>query len=873
MTTNWKHKIKALLHEPDPLRNLLKDITGDSEIPEGINKASKTASIIERINELEVVFDKSYIITHPLSGKTMEMSVPEFALESVKSEAMEYEDNPKRLYFWLWRQLPDLLDSFWYYVPKDIKMPDVPIGHHLDATSAIAGASYDNDTPAFLLFSIGPVQSFIATARKTRDLWAGSFILSYLTFEAMKTIAGVVGADAIIFPQLRGQPLVDLWLKEEFEFDLPKVSEIQRLAPSFPNRFFAIVPHSKAEELAKNAKDSIKKAWMDISKGVKEELDKKNKNRYDWSKNWDSEVHEFFETYYTILPWSDDVNKIITRHKELFNLSNVELEDVYTIAGDKLTPDIGDGYGLLYEEIDRFFSSRKAIRDFEYFKGDEREKCTLCGAREQLGPAGEREEVKKFWENMRDQLKKVEIAKGERLCAPCLIKRFAFPFYFRGKLDIPPHFRFYYPSTSTIATEQFKEFVFDKISHDTKLMHLVKNYTEELKGLHNELGIRYPYPPEVTIPKLREKSVLNFEHNFFASDGEWLFEERFDKKMLEREYEKDRVSQDTLNRCVKALRELLNYAKDSDEDKISVKPCRYYAVLTMDGDDMGKWLSAEYSLEMWDILHPKLRDILEADTEWSSVLSKHRPMNPSVHFAISKALVYLSLVIARYIVEDRYGGRLVYSGGDDVLAFLPIETVLRCARDLRAFYSGYVKNDEVDFSEESGFIVFNGEKMTLMGNKATISAGIVFAHHLHPLSRVLIEAREALEKAKEEEEKDAFAISMMQRSGEKVETCSKWGVMEKHDVMGVISEVANAIKTGDLSSRFIYHLKEEKVGLEKLGYEPVQKEIKRLIARHSKNNLSELAEKIIGMGTVVDIDISKLIKLLLVARFIGKEGS
>ena len=39
-----------------------------------------------------------------------------------------------------------------------------------------------------LLFSIGPVQSFIASARKTEDLWAGS----YLPFLVEKAISNYI---------------------------------------------------------------------------------------------------------------------------------------------------------------------------------------------------------------------------------------------------------------------------------------------------------------------------------------------------------------------------------------------------------------------------------------------------------------------------------------------------------------------------------------------------------------------------------------------------------------------------------------------------------------------------------------------------------
>ncbi len=36
-----------------------------------------------------------------------------------------------------------------------------------------------------LQFTLGPVQGFVAQARRTRDFWAGSFLLSYLTGKAM----------------------------------------------------------------------------------------------------------------------------------------------------------------------------------------------------------------------------------------------------------------------------------------------------------------------------------------------------------------------------------------------------------------------------------------------------------------------------------------------------------------------------------------------------------------------------------------------------------------------------------------------------------------------------------------------------------------
>ena len=49
-------------------------------------------------------------------------------------------------------------------------------------------------------FTLGPVQGFVSQARRTRDLWAGSFLLSYLSGHAMKAIIDAGGT--IVFPKV-----------------------------------------------------------------------------------------------------------------------------------------------------------------------------------------------------------------------------------------------------------------------------------------------------------------------------------------------------------------------------------------------------------------------------------------------------------------------------------------------------------------------------------------------------------------------------------------------------------------------------------------------------------------------------------------------
>ena len=89
------------------------------------------------------------------------------------------------------------------------------------------------------LFTIGPVQSFIAQARKTRDLYAGSALLSELIKAAIKQI----GQKQVIFPAVA-------------EVDLDTVA-------SLPNRFIALVniPDEGFKAYAKEVEKAVCKKW------------------------------------------------------------------------------------------------------------------------------------------------------------------------------------------------------------------------------------------------------------------------------------------------------------------------------------------------------------------------------------------------------------------------------------------------------------------------------------------------------------------------------------------------------------------------------------------------------------------------------------
>lgn len=131
-----------------------------------------------------------------------------------------------------------------------------------------------NASTSLLKFQIGPVQDFIAQARSTRDLWSGSYLLSWLVAAGVRAIPDF--RDTLIFPNPARQPM----LQERLPKDDPGL-----LIPNLPNIFIARV-EGDADEVAKAVKDKIEGEWRRIYEAVwaqraKIGLPTEAKERYD----------------------------------------------------------------------------------------------------------------------------------------------------------------------------------------------------------------------------------------------------------------------------------------------------------------------------------------------------------------------------------------------------------------------------------------------------------------------------------------------------------------------------------------------------------------------------------------------------------------
>lgn len=175
----------------------------------------------------------------------------------------------KFIFFYIWRNLLEKLQNsstqeslkkLWAVLPADTRIPGHSIWEHLKIASAINAFENEQNNSLFL-FAIGPVQAFISQARKTQDLFIGSFILSYLTFKAIEKLVEKYGPTNVIYPDLYGQPLMDFYLENQ-KIEVKNSSANCITQPTIPNRFVAIIPETEEKTIkvfANELKDAVKK--------------------------------------------------------------------------------------------------------------------------------------------------------------------------------------------------------------------------------------------------------------------------------------------------------------------------------------------------------------------------------------------------------------------------------------------------------------------------------------------------------------------------------------------------------------------------------------------------------------------------------------
>ncbi|MFM7854493.1 MAG: Cas10/Cmr2 second palm domain-containing protein, partial [Flammeovirgaceae bacterium] len=112
-------------------------------------------------------------------------------------------------------------------------------------------------------------------------------------------------------------------------------------------------------------------------------------------------------------------------------------------------------------------------------------------------------------------------------------------------------------------------------------------------------------------------------------------------------------------------------------------PTDWYVLAAGDGDSMSSWLKGEHLEPYVRYVPQKLRDKLcqkaqnatgdfreleqKVQQGFEAFLTQKKRMGASTHSALSRALLDFSNQLVPYLTEQRYAGRLIYGGGDDVL--------------------------------------------------------------------------------------------------------------------------------------------------------------------------------------------------------------
>jgi CRISPR-associated protein Cmr2 len=350
-----------------------------------------------------------------------------------------------------------------------------------------------------------------------------------------------------------------------------------------------------------------------------------------------------------------------------------------------------------------------------------------------------------------------------------------------------------FPSVHDIANAKFKEELKDFEQRRPDLANRLKSLLKKYMG---------------------EEKLRLWEYNA----------ELFDIKELERTKMEEGDPEGVIDDLISELRQIYDNKFLSEPSK------NYFAIIISDGDSMGDWLG----------LNSKIRkDKLER----------------AFHEKFSKALSNYAREIKSLESKEKFGLRIVYAGGDDVLA----------VADLREF---------LDFTEK-----LNPTFKEKVGENASVSAGIVIGHQKDNLAYLLNEARKAEKKAKSVEGKSAFCITVIPRGGGPVSFWAKW------EFLNLFKYTVEYFEKEIIGDRTVYDIKDIAGKLEASEEKPMEivlallrgmlkrrvdeNKLEEHLRKEKRAFIEEYLERLRELLKISDLE--NLANLFYTARFIAKE--
>lgn len=696
--------------------------------------------------------------------------------EFIRTETANY----RKVFWWAWRCLPQAVchqfkDDSLILMPAETRLPDGSIWSHLSLTAALAGAieGYDQTRskshPHLAVFTFSPIQELIKASRKVRDFWAGSWILHYLSACVCWKLANIYGPDCFLYPSLYQQPLIDHWLIQQWPdfadqknlgyLTLPKYNQL--LTAGFPNVIMLILPEERVNAAMQCAKTTLIEKWRELGSRVFQTLQTSNGKPWmeglqESSSTWEGWLNSQWQSYWTAVPigaktekfkdtgilrnWDSDQHPWVEAQNQAYGLNPNSKKALFlkqelkflrkTFGFKKPGVNVGSWWAAIFDQTRFALAAIKSARTWEVPTAFG-PRSTVSGIGPVVHPDNYKNKQDWLTEGDSRQLwqQQAHLFDGiEELNATETVKR--------GLHKILPKVlgmdkekvNAAYPDLTAGVAGYLKVHP-EKHQHFSKACQAILEQFPEAKKVIQEMRGKWGIPWADTQPLSYHPRLLN---------AGWLVEDITDKPTQLR------------GEVQKAINK--HYPANN--------PANWYVLAAGDGDGMSNWLKGEKMQPYSSYIPEPLLEyaLQDSDNEiqqaFKEFITLDKRMGPSTHNALSRALLDFSNQLVPYLTEQRYAGRLIYSGGDDVLAYTNLWEWDNWLWDIRQCFRGdtdpqhYFKSEGDYWQWQGNPSIVTSRPLFTMGRNATISFGVVIAHHSVPLAIALENLWEAEEDAK-----------------------------------------------------------------------------------------------------------------------------
>jgi CRISPR-associated protein Cmr2 len=496
---------------------------------------------------------------------------------------------------------------------------------------------------SFLIIAIGPIQDFIASARRCRDLWYGSWLLSHLAEKVARVIQQEAGVDSLIFPG----------------------SQELRESNGISNKIVALVPTEKVQEIVAIAKDQMECCLLEQLEHATSAA--RNDSRIEGYLHYDvavRQVKEMMEFFWVAIPCQ-------------------AME--------------GETYSAARNRAEELLAARKNTHDWGAVSwGANVPKSSLDGARESVLDESLYDSRKTEESLERRVYRTLKLKRQERLCGVGLLKRLG-----RGSEE-----QDVFHSTPHMASMSLRGF-FER----QEVKEAFDTYINDLSRAAGCGFLREEFRLSPSARPFQGTARKNgYDGGVFFLPRVWSAIDDY----ADHPEEAKKGAETALRKFFRSIR----------EDKRPLpEPSPYYVLLLADGDRMGVLIDEQNGFE--------------------------------AHKRLSRSLDNFAGSVEEIVSE--HDGSLIYAGGDDVLALLPLHRAVPCAKTLADSFALHLK----PFATE-------GDSNT----RATLSVGLAIAHHMTPFGFVRELAKEAERLAKRK--RNSLAIIFDKRSGGKRSVSGSW---------------------------------------------------------------------------------------------------